>query len=127
MLDIRILVFNLGLVDFRRKNLVAFALECQTSLNILPSEAAYGCSSSMLAAVGALVEMQGIVRMVSQITSGIVFEQRGDRAVLKQVDSGPWGKKHLSETSLWVTCRTLLSHRCWRHFPKLAAKLPEIC
>ena len=64
--------------------------------------------------------------MVSQITSGIVFEQRGDRAVLKQVDSGPWGKKHLSETSLWVTCRTLLSHRCWRHFPKLVAKLPEI-
>ena len=126
MLDIRLLVFNLGRVDFRQKNLVAYALECQTSLNITASEAAYVCSASMLASVGALVEMQGIVRMLCQIASGIVFEQQGKRAVLKVDSGGPWGKQHLSTTSLWVTCRTLLSHRCWRHFPKLVAKLPEI-
>jgi len=124
--DIRILVFNIGRVDFRKKNLAAYALDCQLSLNMVSAEAAYVFSQNMLAAIGALVEMQGIVRMMSQITSGIVFEQRGDRAVLKQVDGGPWGKKHLTETVLWATCKTLLSHRCWRHFPKLASKLPEI-
>ena len=52
LLDIRILVCNLGRVDFRRKHLAAYALECQTSLNLLPGDAAYACSQNMLAAVG---------------------------------------------------------------------------
>ena len=29
-------------------------------------------------------------------------------------------------TTWWTTLRTLLAHRCWRYFPKLAVKLPEI-
>ena len=29
-------------------------------------------------------------------------------------------------TAWWTTLRTLLAHRCWRYFPKLAVKLPEI-
>ena len=64
MLDIRVLAFNLGRLDYRRKHLVAYAFECQTSMNmnLLPGDAAYTCSKEMLAAVGALVEMQGIVR-----------------------------------------------------------------
>ena len=45
-------------------------------MNLLPGDAAYTCSKEMLAAVGALVEMQGIVRMMQQICSGVVFEQR---------------------------------------------------
>ena len=90
MLDIRVLVFNLGRVDYRRKHLAAFALECQTSLNmnLLPGDAAYTCSKEMLAAVGALVEMQGIVRMMREICSGWVFEQRGKGGILKKVDLG---------------------------------------
>ena len=49
-----------------QKHLAAYALDCQTSLNrnLLPGDAAYMCSTEMLAAVGALVEMQGIVRMM---------------------------------------------------------------
>ena len=77
MLDIRLLVFNLGRVDYRKKHLAAYALECQESLNLLCGDAAYFCSKSMLAAVGALVEMQGIVRMMSQLSLGLVYEQRG--------------------------------------------------
>ena len=63
-LDVRVLVFNLGRVGYRKKHLAAYALECQTSMNmnVLPGDAAYTCSMEMLAAVGALVEMQGIVR-----------------------------------------------------------------
>ncbi len=125
MLDIRVLVFNLGRIDFRKKHLAAYALECQTSLQLLPGCAAYDCSKNMLAAVGALVEMQGIVRMMGQLGSGFVFEQRGNCGVVKQGDRGPWAKKGTA-TTWWTTCRTLLAHRCWRYFPKLAVKLPEI-
>ena len=68
MLDIRVIVFNLGACGLSQKHLAAYALECQTSLNmnLLPGDAAYTCSKEMLAAVGALVEMQGIVRMMQQ-------------------------------------------------------------
>ena len=89
-------------------------------MNLLPGDAAYTCSKEMLAAVGALVEMQGIVRMMQQICSGVVFEQRDKVGILKKVDIGKVA------TIWWTTLRTLLAHRCWRYFPKLAVKLPEI-
>ena len=84
------MVFNLGRVDYRRKHLAAYALECQTSLNLLPGDAAYVCSQSMLAALGVLVEMQGIVRMMNGLCSGLVSEQRGRHGVIKELDGGPW-------------------------------------
>ena len=60
------------------KQLAADALDCQTSLNmnVTPGDAAYTCSKDMLAAIGALVEMPGIVHVMQQICSGVVFEQR---------------------------------------------------
>ena len=125
LLDIRILVFNLGRVDYRKKHLAAYALESQTSLNLIDGDAAYVCSQSMLTAVGVLVEMQGIVRMMNGLCSGIVFEQRGKRGVIKECGGGPWQQPHLA-TAWWTTCRTLLSHRCWRFFPMLSIRLPEI-
>ena len=125
MLDIRVVVLNLGRVDFRKKHLVAYALECQTSLDLLPGDAAYICSQQMMAAVGALVEMQGIVRMMSQFSLGLVFEQCDRGGVIKELGGGPWKHKHVA-TTWWMTLRTLLAHRCWRYFPNLAVKLPEI-
>ena len=73
-----------------------------------------------LAAVGALVEMQGIVRMMQQISSRVVSEQRDKVGILKKVGIPK------TATTWWTTLRTLLAHRCWRYFPKLAVKLPEI-
>ena len=90
MLDIRILVFNMGRVDYRRCHLAAYALECQASLHMVHGDAAYQYSQKMLAAVGALVEMQGIVRMMNGLCSGLVFEQRGKTGVIKQLDGEPW-------------------------------------
>ena len=55
-------------------------------MNLLPGDAAYTCSKEMLAAVGALVEMQGIVRMMQQISSRVVSEQRDKVGILKKVD-----------------------------------------
>ena len=93
MLDIRILVFNMGRVDYRRCHLAAYALECQASLHMVHGDAAYQYSQKMLAAVGALVEMQGIVRMMNGLCSGLVFEQLGKTGVIKQLDGGPWKQK----------------------------------
>ena len=125
MLDIRLLVFNLGRVDFRRRHLAAYALDSQITLNLVPGDAAYVCSRDMLAAVGALVEMRGIIRMMSQLCSGLIFELRGNCGVIKQLNDGPWGKKN-TQTAMWMTCKTLLVHRCWRYFPSLSLKLTEI-
>ena len=89
-------------------------------MNLLPGDAAYTCSKEMLAAVGALVDMQCIVRMMQQICSGVVFEQRDKVGMLKKVNIGNMA------TTWWTTLRTLLAHRCWRFFPNLAMNLPEI-
>ena len=32
----------------------------------------------------------------------------------------------LKHYTLWALARTLLSHSCWRHFPTLSLRLPEI-
>ena len=70
--------------------------------------------------IGDLVEMQGIVRMMQHICSGVVFEQHDPVGVLKKV-----GIPKMA-TTWWTTLRALLAHRCWRYFPNLAVKLPEI-
>ena len=54
-------------------------------MNLLPGDAAYTCSKEMLAAVGALAEMQGIVRMMQQICSGVVFEQHDKGGILLEI------------------------------------------
>ena len=127
MLDIRVITFNLGRVDFRKKHLAAYALECQVSLNSMHCEQAYAYSQSMFAAVGALVEMHGIVKMVGQLSTGCVFEKHGSRGVITNKKHGPWSQAAGSKTStLWALCRTFLNHRCWRLFPQLALKLPEV-
>ena len=69
--------------------------------------------------------MQGIVSMIGQLSSGCVFEQKGKCGVILKRNDGPWVRRDQA-TTLWITCRTLLAHRCWRCFPRLAAKLPEI-
>ena len=89
-------------------------------MKLLPGDAAYTCSKEMLAAVGALVDMQGIVRMMQQLWSGVVFEQRDNVGSLKKVDIPKM------VTTWWTKLRTLLAHRCWRYFPTLAVKLPDI-
>jgi hypothetical protein len=110
LLDIRILVFNLGRVDYRKKHLAAYALESQTSLNLIDGDAAYVCSQSMLTAVGVLVEMQGIVRMMNGLCSGLVFEQRGKRGVIKECGGGPEGP---GNSHTWPRLGGPLAERCF--------------
>ena len=64
MLYIRILILNLGRADLCRRHLTAYAMEVQASLTISSVDAAYEMSEAMLAAVGALVEIGGILNFV---------------------------------------------------------------
>ena len=62
MLDIHMLVFNLGRSDFRGRHLRAYAIEVQSSLSTSAPESAVAMGHTMLLAVGSLVEMRGILQ-----------------------------------------------------------------
>ena len=75
MTDARILVFNLGRVDFRKKFLASYAMDVQSSMSV------YGCTTDralavwqdMRTATGVLVAMRGVVVLVRQLLSGLVL------------------------------------------------------
>ena len=56
--DVKILVFNLGRLDFRQKHLVAYSMDVQLSTQVSSLEKAVSCAESMLIGLGALVEMR---------------------------------------------------------------------
>jgi hypothetical protein len=70
MLDIRILVFNFGRVDFRRRHLRAYVLEIQSSINACSLQSSFVVAHEMLVAVGTLVEMRGIVIFIQSLLRG---------------------------------------------------------
>ena len=128
MLDVRILVFNLGRADFRRRHLRAYALEVQASLTTSSMEAAIDMEESMLAAVGALVEIRGILQFIQNLFSGYELRCKSDGqwVITNEYALQPRNKVVPKAYSLWLTCKTLLLHRCWRQFPRLVLKLTEI-
>jgi hypothetical protein len=127
MTDIPVLVFNLGRLDFRKMHLVAYALESQKSLSFSSVESAIECSNSMQAAVGTIVEMRGILLMIQHLASGFILEKQesGWFMTNRLLFAGPYAPQP-GRTALWWTCKTLLTHRCWRKFPSLTSKLTEI-
>ena len=128
MLDVRILVFNLGRADFRRRHLRAYAMEIQASLTTSSMEAAVDMADSMLAAVGALVEIRGILKFIQNLCSGYELRCKSDgKWIITNAYALKPGNVVVPKAySLWLTCKTLLLHRCWRQFPRLVLKLTEI-
>ena len=129
LLDINLLVFNCGRSDFRTKHVVAFTLMAQSSLKVGASasrKAALGASMGMLQGIEALVAMLGIVRLMEQLLKAPEW------VLVPQACDGPgnqdqqWRPVALKNYTLWTTFRTLLAHNCWRQFPTLTARLPEI-
>ena len=78
MLDVRILVFNFGRAHFRRRHLRAYAMEIQASLTTSSMQTAIEMSESMLAAVGALVEIKGILQFIQKLCSGYHLQRKSD-------------------------------------------------
>jgi hypothetical protein len=127
LVDIQVLVFNCGRSDFRTKHTCAFTLMAQSSLKVganSTNKAALGASIAMFRSIGTLIEMIGIVRLMEQLMRAPqwVVVPNGHDEVGKQTYCPVLLKQH----TLWATCRTLLAHRCWRDFPTLAIRLPEL-
>jgi len=130
--DCRILVFNLGRVDFRRKNLASYAMRVQASLTVPGSvgEQPFTVCEDMFTAIGVLVEMRGVVLLMQRLCLGLALTLR--RGQLFIVNDrwlklhGPGCKSSLSMPKLRLVCQTLLVHKCWRAFPGLSLRLPEL-
>ncbi len=117
LVDINLLVFNLGRADFRNKYMLPYMMLIQTSNKPDLGHAcktALGVVGEMLEATRSLVQMQGITRFISNLF-------RGHHALLRE-----GRKSNVTKKVLWVTTTTLLTHGCWRYFPELALRLPEI-
>ena len=122
LLDINMLVFNCGRSEFRSKHVAAFTLMTEASLQVGANssrKAAFGASMGMFKGIEALVAMLGIVRLMQQLlmTPEWVLVPKGD---------GEFEPVVLKNHTMWTTFRTLLAHNCWRQFPMLTARLPEI-
>ena len=127
MLDIRILVFNLGRVDFRRAHLRAYALEVQSSITACPTHSTPLVAHEMLVAVGTLVEMRGIVLFIESLLRGCsLISRNGKWFISNEIKMHNPRAVVPQSSSLWLTSKTLLAHRCWRKFPSLALKLTEV-
>ena len=128
MLDIHMLVFNLGRSDFRGRHLRAYAIEVQSSLSTSPPESAVAMGHAMLLAVGSLVEMRGILQFIQTLCHGYELAvNKNGKLVISNARklSDPRSVVPMKGT-LWTTCKTLLVHMCWRQFPSLTLKIPEI-
>ena len=125
--NIHMLVFNLGRVDFRQRHLAAYALEIQSSVTTTHMQDAITCSDAMFTAIGVLVQMRGIIRMMQSLCRGLTLEQQGGRWCItnERKLANPWNAT-MRKSTLWLTCKTLLMHTCWRVFPKLSSSLTEI-
>ena len=58
--------------------MMAYALEVQASLSVVSMESAIECAHGMMAAVGALVEMRGILRFIQRLAFGLCLVQKGN-------------------------------------------------
>ena len=131
MTDQRVLMFNLGRADFRKGNLAVFAMEVQSSLCTASTRRASAFGEKMLKDIGTLVEMRGIVNMMRAMCSGLILVDAdpasgGGKLLTNKFRFDAPRKCMPTKTTLWTMFRTFLAHRCWRAFPNLAAKLPEI-
>ena len=105
---------------------MAYAPEVRASLSVVSMESAIECSHGMMAAVGALVEMRGILRFIQRVAFGLCLVQRENGTVISNAQKleDPWSVVPRAST-LWLTCKTLLQHRCWRRFPSLAQRITD--
>ena len=122
LLDIQMLVFNMGRCDFRRKHTVAYAMIVQSSTNVGRTDyvtLAKETSDKMFLSIGVLTEMIGIVCLVEQFLTAPQW-------VVSRSPDGGLKPLSISRTTMWAVCRTLLAHKCWRDYRKLSIHLSEI-
>ena len=135
LLDTSVLVFNLVRTDYRERHLAAYAKKVQTSLSGVPWERAFEDSVSRVDSIRVLMEMAAIVRIVQQLASAHEWVLRdcywSKTKNPNDCQSSTAHTRHadfvtIGRTTLWVTLKTFLAHRCWRHFPATTVRLPVV-
>ena len=124
----------MGRSEFRQKHVAAYVLKVQVTLGLSPLESVISTSESMMAAIGALVAIQGIVRMLQAFCCGLSFQEKESSSKGKKcgvISNALWLTDRRaampSATGLWLTSKTLLAHRGWRSFPLLSRHLTDHC
>ena len=109
------------MISEKKKHVVAYAMTVQSPLNVGRTDyftLAQETSDNLFLSIGVLTEMIGIVRMVEQMLSAPQW-------VVQASDSG-WQPICIHRQTISAMCKTLLVHKCWRDYSKLAIHLPEI-
>jgi hypothetical protein len=116
MMDIGLLMFNLGRCDFRAKHLVPHIILVQGSVRsgVETTQEAFEVSNEMFQSIGALIEMRGLIRLSESLLDSPAWVKREDSA------------GRLTKGTIWCTFKTLLAHRCWRRLPGLTRHLPHV-
>ena len=129
--DVDMLVFQMGRSGFRQNHVAAYALTVQVTMGLSPMDSVISTTESMMAAIGALVAIQGIVRMLQGLCRGLSFQERESSDGQKRgvISNALWMVDRRSAmpsaTGLWLTSKTLLAHRGWRHWPLLSMRLTD--
>ena len=79
---------------------------------------AMATSDKMFLSRGVLIELIGIIRMIESLLTVPQW-------VVTRTASGV-GPVDTTKTTIWLTLQTLLNHKCWRDYTRLAICLPEI-
>ena len=111
LLDVHLLVFNMGRSDFRAKHTSAAALTMQSteSSSIETQAHCMDVCAAMFWSLAALLDLRAIVRLLENLLMPTKY-------------SRPFWKKNV----VWATAKTLMAHKAWRHFPLLTKHLPHI-
>ena len=111
LLDVHLLVFNMGRSDFRAKHTSAAALTIQSteSSSIETQAHCMDVCAAMFWSLAALLDLRAIVRLLENLLLPTGYPR-------------PFWNKSV----VWATAKTLMAHKAWRHFPLLTKHLPHI-
>ena len=103
LLDVRMMVFNMGRSDFRAKHTATHALIVHTTFHSSIETTRYCMDmylATMLQSLAALLDVRAIIRMLEALLEPTAYAR-------------PYFRKRV----VWATAKTLLQHRAWRHLP----------
>ena len=75
-------MFNLGRTDFHKQNFSSYALEVQSNLSVAYTKQALDCGEIMFTAIGVLVDVCGIIKLLQAVCSGLMLTEEDGRTIL---------------------------------------------
>ena len=79
---------------------------------------AMAASAKLILSRGVLIGLIGVIRLIESLLTAPPW-------VVTRTASGV-GPVNITKTTSWLTLQTLVNHKCWRDYRRLAIHLPEI-